>query len=337
MSMVMSMISMKNILRKSVFCAGIFTCLSSLMIFTGCDAQLEPPDTLEGILNIPSPEQETVPAETERAVPVADDHPEATTEYQSIFFQPVTEAVTEPAPETQAVSEYIPETRQTVSNWEEAYYLFLKNAGYENQLADESNTMDVKFLLLYLDDDDIPELFIQTTSTAYLYRYNGLQVIWADSIPVSNYSYNFFYRPYRSCICTMQGSVMADGTYLAVREYEPSATEKSGLAIRSEYCYPTREYSYEVYSEMGMNIDMDRAPLLDIHMDRENNLGSSWFTVPDVLDAGSSLCRYEITTENLTAVFGIAEDPADLENPQQEDDPGNPALRNYKAKESIKN
>ena len=330
MSMVMSM---TNILRKSVLCAGIFTCLSSLMIFTGCDAQWEAPDTLEGILSIPSPEQETVLTETEPTVPVADDNPEATTEYQSILFQPVTEAVTETVPATQAVSEYSPDTRQTVSNWEEAYYLFLKNAGYENQLADESNTIDVKFLLLYLDDDDIPELLIQTTSTAYLYRYNGLQVIWADSIPVSNYSYNFFYRPYRNCICTIQGSVMVDGTYLAVREYEPSATEKSGLAIRSEYCYPTREYSYEVYSEMGMNIDMDRAPLLDIHMDRENTLGSSWFTVPDVLDADSSLCRYEITAENLTAVFGIAEDPEDPENSQQDDDPGNPALWIDKARE----
>ncbi len=309
--------SMINILKKSVFCAGMFTCLSSLLIFTGCDAQLEslePPDTLEGILNIPSPQPETVPAETAPAVTVPDDNAEPTTEYQSIFFQPVTEPateiMTETIPETQAVSEYLPEIRQTVSTWEEAYYLFLKNAGYENQLADESNKIDVKFLLLYLDGDDIPELFIQTTSTAYFYRYNGLQVILADSFPLSNYSYNFFYRPYRNCICTTQGSVMADGTYLSVREYEPSATEKSGLAIRSEYCYPTREYSYKVYSGKGMNIDMDRAPLLDIHMDRENNLGSSWFTVPDVLDSNASLCRYEITEENLTAVFGITEDPA---------------------------
>lgn len=323
-----------NILRKSVLCAGFSVCLSSLVIFTGCDAQLEAPDTLEGILNIPSPEQETVLTETEPAVFVtADDNPETATEYQSFFFRSETEPVTESIPATQAVPEYTPTVQQTVSEWEEAYYLFLKHAGYENQLADESNMIDVKFLLLYLDDDDIPELFIQTTSTAYLYRYNGLQVIWTDSIPVSNYSYNFFYRPYRNCICTTQGSVMADGTYLSVREYEPSATEKSGLAIRSEYCYPIREYSYEVYSEMGMNIDMDKAPLLDIHMDREHNLGSSWFTVPDVLDVDTSLCRYEITEENLTAVFGITEDTADPDSIQQDDDPGNPALRIDKTRE----
>lgn len=318
---------------KSVLRAGLLVCLSSLVCIAGCDAQLDPPDTLEGILNIPSPEQETILAETSPAVPAVEDAPEEATDYQSFFFQSGTEHASSPAetvPETQTIPEYIPEACQNVSDWEEAYYLFLKHTGYENQLADESNTTDVKFLLLYLDDDDIPELFIQTTSTAYFYRYNGLQVILADSIPVSNYSYNFFYRPYRNCICTTQGSVMADGTYLSVREYEPSATEKSGLALRSEYCYPIREYSYEVYAGMGMNIDMDRAPLLDIHMDRENNLGSSWFTVPDVLDADASLCRYEITAENLTAVFGIAEDPADEETPAGDDDPGNPVLRNDK-------
>lgn len=298
---------MTNILRKSVLCAGIFTCM--LWIPTGCDAQIEPPDTLEGILNIPSPVQETVLTETKPTVSSPEELPEETTEYQSIFFQPVTEAVTEAVSETQTVSEYIPEVPETVSDWEEAYYLFLKNSGYENQLAEESNTTDIKFLLLYLDSDDIPELFIQTTSTAYFYRYQGLQVIYTDSIPVSNYSYNFFYRPYRNCICTTQGSVMADGTYLDVREYETSATEKSGLVLKSEYCYPTREYSYEVYSGMGMNLDFDKAPLLDIHMDRENNLGSSWFTVPDVLDADTRLCRYAITEENLTAVFGIRTDP----------------------------
>ena len=308
---------MTNILRKSILCAGVLVCL--LSIPTGCDAQLEAPDTLEGILSIPSLEQEIVPTETKPAVASPEENPEEVTEYQSIFFRSETEPVTETVPETQAVSEYIPEVQDAVSNWEEAYYLFLKHAGYENQLAEESNKTDIKFLLLYLDEDDIPELFIQTTSTAYFYKYQGFQVIYTDSIPVSNYSYNFFYRPYRNCICTTQGSVMANGTYLDVREYESSATEKSGLVLKSEYCYPNREYSYEVYSEMGMNLDFDKAPLLDIHMDRENNLGSSWFTVPDVLDADTRLCRYAITEENLTAVFGVQEDP-DSENFEQKEE-----------------
>ena len=308
---------MTNILRKSILCAGVLICL--LSIPTGCDAQLEAPDTLEGILSIPSLEQEIVPTETKPAVASPEENPEEVTEYQSIFFRSETEPVTETVPETQAVSEYIPEVQDAVSNWEEAYYLFLKHAGYENQLAEESNKTDIKFLLLYLDEDDIPELFIQTTSTAYFYKYQGFQVIYTDSIPVSNYSYNFFYRPYRNCICTTQGSVMANGTYLDVREYESSATEKSGLVLKSEYCYPNREYSYEVYSEMGMNLDFDKAPLLDIHMDRENNLGSSWCTVPDVLDADTRLCRYAITEENLTAVFGVQEDP-DSENFEQKEE-----------------
>ncbi|MDE5792050.1 MAG: hypothetical protein K2H66_00835, partial [Oscillospiraceae bacterium] len=113
-------------------------------------------------------------------------------------------------------------------------------------------------------------------------------------------------------------SYMADGTYLDVWEYESSTSEKSGLALKTEYCYPTREISYELYSGMGMNIDLEKAPMLDIHMDRENNLGSSWFTVPDMLGLDTNIYRYEITEENLNAVFG--EQDEDNEEDEEEEE-----------------
>lgn len=304
---------MTDILKKSIVCTGF--CCSVLFFATGCDMEMQAPDTLEGILNIPSPEQETVVTETAGSVPEKE---EDTTEYQSIFFRPESETA---MPETQVISSEsvsIPATETEpvtdTSGWEQAYRAFLEQAGYEIQFPEDSNTQEVKFLLLYLNEDDIPELFIQTTGEVYFYTYQNQQVVYADCIPVSHYTYDFHYRPYHNCICTLQGSVMADGTYLNVWQYETSASEKSGLALVTEYCFPTREYSYEVYSEKGMHIDLEKAPMLDIHMDREINLGSSWFTVPDILDANANVCRYDITEENLDAVFGIKDKQEEMFN-----------------------
>lgn len=305
---------MTDILKKSIVCTGF--CCSVLLFSTGCDTELQAPDTLEGILNLPSLEQETVVTETTRNVSDSEDD---TTEYQSIFFNLESETVSETVmPETQitqvvtTVTESVTEANTEISDdksgWEQAYRTFLEHAEYEEQFPEDSNTQDIKFLLLYLNEDAIPELFVQTTSKVDFYTYRNQQVVYVDSIPVSHYTYDFYYRPYHNCICTLQGSVMADGTYLNVWEYETSASEKSGFALKTEYCYPKREYSYEIYSGMGMNIDLEKAPMLDIHMDREVNLGSSWFTVPDVLNADVQVYRYEITEENLNAVFGVQDE-----------------------------
>ncbi|MDE6706732.1 MAG: hypothetical protein K2K06_01670 [Oscillospiraceae bacterium] len=321
---------MMNILKKSII--SISFCCSLILFATGCD-ELEPPDTIEGILNIPSPQQETVITETEKNI---SDEEDDMTEYQSIFFQlesetettqlstqPITTMVTTTTiadttvmtiPTTETVTEIISNDK---SNWEQAYRNFLEYADYEKKFPEDSNKQDVKFLLLYLNEDDVPELFIQTTSKVYFYTVHNQKVIYAGSFPVSHYTYDFYYRPYQNCICTLQGSVMGDGTYLNVWEYETSTSEKSGLALKTEYCYPTREYSYEVYSGMGMNIDLEKAPMLDIHMDRGRNLGSSWFTVPDVLDLDTNIYRYEITEENLNAVFGEQEESEDEEDKKE--------------------
>ena len=72
---------MMNILKKSII--SISFCCSVILFATGCD-ELEPPDTIEGILNIPSPQQETVITETEKNI---SDEEDDMTEYQSIFFQ----------------------------------------------------------------------------------------------------------------------------------------------------------------------------------------------------------------------------------------------------------
>lgn len=329
---------MTNILKKSIVCVS-FCCVVALFA-TGCD-ELEPPDTIEGILNIPTPQQETVLTEMKKNISDEDDN--ITTEYQSIFFQLESETATETIrleiqpvitstteittttiattvmtiPTTETTIETIPEEK---SDWEQVYRNFLESANYEKLFPENSNTQDVKFLLLYLDSDNIPELFIQTTSEVYFYTVQKQKVVLIDSIPVSHYTYDFYYRPYHNTICTLQGSVIADGTYLNVWEYESSKSEKSGFALKTEYCYPIREYSYEYYSGMGMNIDLEKAPMLDIHMDRENNLGSSWFTVPDVLDSDTNVFRYKITEENLNAVFGELEEYIPEDEQEQEED-----------------
>lgn len=318
---------MMNILKKSIICISF--CCSVIVFATGCD-ELEPPDTIEGILNIPSPQQETVITETEKNI---SDEKNDMTEYQSIFFQlesetettqlltqSVTTITTTTAisdttvvtiPTTETVTEIVSDDK---FNWEQAYRKFLEQANYEKDFSEDSNQQDVKFLLLYLNEDDVPELFIQATSKVYFYTMQNQKVVFVDSFSISYYTYDFYYRPYRNCICTLQGSVMGDGAYLDVWKYETSTSEKSAFARKTEYCYPTREYSYEAYSSMGMNIDLEKAPMLDIHMDREHNLGSSWFTVPAIFDLDANVYRYEITEGNLNAIFGKQEESEDEED-----------------------
>jgi len=188
--------------------------------------------------------------------------------------------------------------------WEASYRAFLESKTFLRQASTDVQEADTRFLLLYLNDDEIPELFVQTTMEVLIYTYYNNQTVYVDSFYPSHYTYDFYYRPYHGCLGTMQGSVMSDGTYLEIYEYAESNMTASGLARAETYCYPTKEYSYEVYAERGMNIDLEKAPFMDIHPDRQNNLGSSWVIVPDVLQDSTSVRRYELTKESLDAVFG---------------------------------
>jgi len=208
------------------------------------------------------------------------------------------------------VTETVPEEETSAFSpvqWENVYRSFLENKVFQRQVSADVQEDDTRFLLLYLNDDEIPELFIQTTMEVLIYAYHNGQVVYVDSFYPSHYTYDFYYRPYHGCLGSMQGSVMADGTYLEIYEYQESNMTASGLARSETYCYPTREYSYEIYAERGMNIDLEKAPFMDIHPDRQNNLGSSWVTVPDVLGNSTSVQRYEITEDSLNALFGEPE------------------------------
>ena len=306
---------MKNILKKSISCCLLFCCV--LLCCQACGTEIESPDTIEDILNPKRKEQET---ETE----TRSGWYEEETEYQGFFFQPETVVLTE-VPETVLMPETYPvptetetqpptteapteppaeETEIPPEEWENAYRTFLENKSFQRQISADVQEADTRFLLLYLNEDDIPELFIQTTMEVLIYAYHNQNVLYVDSFYPSHYTYNFYYRPYHNCLGSLQGSVMADGTYLEIYEFENSGAVPSGLVLKETYCYPTREYSYEIYAERGMNIDLDKAPELDIHPDRQNNTGSSWLTVPDVLENSTSVQRYEITEEGLNAVFG---------------------------------
>ena len=313
---------MKNILKKSISCCLLFCCV--LLCCHACGTEIESPDTIEDILNPKRNEQET---ETETRSGWYDTETESETEYQGFFFQPETAVMTE-VPETVPVTETRPiptepETEPPTTEpptepvteepeippeeWENAYRTFLENKSFQCQISADVQEADTRFLLLYLNQDDVPELFIQTTMEVLIYAYHNGSVLYVDSFYPSHYTYNFYYRPYHNCLGSLQGSVMSDGTYLEIYEFENSRTAPSGLVLKETYCYPTREYSYEIYAERGMNIDLDKAPELDIHPDRQNNTGSSWLTVPDVLENSTSVQRYEITEEGLDALFGAKE------------------------------
>lgn len=341
---------MKNILKQSISCCLLFCCLLSC---TACGTETESPDTLEDILNPNRKKQETeMETTTEYQGIFFQPETEVQTEVSetSVIQTEVSETVTIPtetteitiqtedAPETaplqieetdwletnpimttipQPVTEVMTETETVISGgWESAYREFLESKAFQRQISADVQEADTKFLLLYLDEDDIPELFIQTTMEVLIYAYHQNQVVYVDSFYPSHYTYVFYYRPYHNCLGTLQGSVMSDGTYLEIYEFAHSDLAASGLSLKETYCYPTREYSYEIYAERGMNIDLDKAPELDVYPNRENNIGSSWITVPDVLENSTSVQRYEITEEGLNEVFGSKE--TDIEETIQE-------------------
>lgn len=291
---------MTNILKKSISCCLL--CCSLLLC--SCGTETEAPDTIEDILNVNKKEQETE-TETEKSFFSAETETEFQPETETTTVQPETKPVmTEPAtepppPVTEPVSVEI-----SADEWEHAYRTFLEDKTYQQQVSADIHEADTRFLLLYLNADDIPELFIQTTMEVLIYAYHHDQVVYVDSFYPSHYTYNFYYRPYHNCLGSLQGSVMADGTYLEAYEYAEAEYSVSGFIRQNTYCYPTRDYSYEIYAERGMNIDLEKAPSLDIYPDRENNLGSSWLTVPDVLESSNSVQRYAITEEGLNTAFG---------------------------------
>lgn len=337
---------MKNILKKSISCCLLFCAV--LLCCNACGTETEPPDTIEDILN-PRKKQETetesetgfhlftsVPTEAETAAGISEmvteipetlppetvipetvlitEFPEFSenTEIPESIAVPEAETAPETAPViTEAITE--PPTEAPSPEWEKIYRVFLENGTFQRQISAEVQAADTRFLLLYLNDDDIPELFIQTTMEVLIYTCHNGQAVFVDSFYPSHYTYDFYYRPYRSCLGSLQGSVMSDGTYLEIYEYEENPAAASGFALKETYCYPTRESNYATYLERGMNIDLEHAPVLDIHPDRQNNIGSSWITVPDVLEASTSVPRYEIRKESLDSVFGSDELPAAAE------------------------
>lgn len=255
--------------------------------------------------------------------PVSVEIPSETTETTEPATAPVQEFPSETLTETVQETRFVPMTTESSDfslSWEEAYYEFLLNKEYLRQISADVQEADTKFLLLYLNDDNIPELFIQTTMEVYIYSYHQNRVGFINSFYPSHYTYDFYYRPYHNTLGTLQGSVMSDGTYLEVYQFEDNDMTDSGLALKETYCYPTRDYSYEIYTERGMNIDLNKAPELDIHPDREKNVGSSWIVIPDVLQNSESVQRYEITEKELNALFGVklpdsTEETARKDNP----------------------
>ena len=276
------------------------------ILFPGTDVPTEQPAVPEEttvMTDIPvEPVTDFVPLSSETAPEVYETsfYSETETFISAVTTAPVNETV--PA-FTQPVTEFVTEVSDTRLSWEDAYYEFLLRKEFERQISTDVQEDDTKFLLLYLNEDNIPELFIQTTMEVLIYSYHQNRVVFVDSFYPSHYTYDFYYRPYHNQLGSLQGSVMADGTYLEIYEFEDTDMADSGLALKSVYCYPTRDYSYEIYTERGMNIDLEKAPELDIHPDREKNLGASWITVPDVLENSNSVQRYEMTEEALNALF----------------------------------
>ena len=143
--------------------------------------------------------------------------------------------------------------------WKQAYRDFLWGSEYTTVV--DSDYKDYKFMLLCLDDDDIPELCIRGDFTAALYWYNEEtgEVVFVDTFPADGYYQDpNSILPGGCAIASLQGSVMGEGSYLLIKTYE---RQEDGLHPLHTYEVSRRESS-EIAGDPYTADD-----LLALHMD----------------------------------------------------------------------
>ena len=110
----------------------------------------------------------------------------------------------------------------------------------------------MKFTLLYMDDDDIPELCFYQGTCVDVYSYKDNAMFYAFRFQTGYYSYGFSYRPYQCMVASQQGSVMSDGTYIEVEVFERT---EEGFIRSGRYGFSDTPHTIESLKEQGYYTD----------------------------------------------------------------------------------
>jgi hypothetical protein len=166
------------------------------------------------------------------------------------------ETASEP-PTPEPIVETVTETLPVEEDWKTPHRELLEKIRNKNP--------DLKFSLLYVDGDDIPEIcvYAQSEGKFDIFCYDSFYGFTRHfvSISESTYYYDFYYRPHEKMFATYDGS-LANGT-AGLRVYDCS----SDSTILTYY-YPdvTSNASYESWVSKE---DETRMASLDIHKTEE--------------------------------------------------------------------
>ncbi|HAJ98004.1 MAG TPA: hypothetical protein DCO72_09755 [Ruminococcus sp.] len=196
--------------------------------------------------------------------------------------------VVETNPPLSLETEAVPAETETPqpSTWQDFYRVYLE------KVRDEQP--ELKFTLLCIDEDDIPELCFYQDTCVDVYSYKDDTISYAFRFQTGYYSYDFSYRPHQCMIASQQGSVMGDGTYTFIEVFERT---DEGFIHSGKYGFSDTPHTIESLKEQGYYTDDEEIlESLDIVQDEEFSLGESWISYHDYDQSGVTL--YEMTDEN---------------------------------------
>ena len=190
-------------------------------------------------------------------------------------------------------SEELPtESETSPPTWQATYQTFLEQVREEQP--------DLKFTLLYMDDDDIPELCFYQSSCVDVYSYKDDTMSYAFRFQTDYYSYGFSYRPRQCMVATQQGSVMNYGTYLEIETFERT---EEGFVHSGKYDFSDMPYTIQILKEQGSYTeDEEVIGGLDLQGDNHCSLGESWVDY-STNSKRSDFAMYEMTDENIAMLL----------------------------------
>ncbi len=165
---------------------------------------------------------------------------------------------------------------------------------YIEKVRDEQP--DLKFALLYMDEDDIPELCFYQETCVDVYSYQDENLLYAFRFSTGYYANDFSYKPHECMVASQQGSVMGEGTYTEIETFERTEEE---FIHSGKYGFSDSSHTIDSLKEQGYYTDDEEIlEKLDVDENADDFLGDSWVYYSTNSEI-SDFEFYEMTDENI--------------------------------------
>ncbi len=203
---------------------------------------------------------------------------------------PVVETTEPPPTETEELSTEI-DSPEPVT-WQAVYQAYIE------KVRDEQP--DLKFALLYMDEDDIPELCFYQGTCVDVYSYQDENLLYAFRFSTGYYANDFSYQPHECMVASQQGSVMGEGTYTEIETFERTEEE---FIHSGKYGFSDSSHTIDSLKEQGYYTDDEEIlEKLDVDENANDFLGDSWVYYSTNSER-SDFSFYEMTDKNITTLL----------------------------------